>query len=276
LNGYRLFPNYDFTVSGEELILTAGLLKANDVLMISEFTNSIVPEAMAFRIFQDMRGVQATYRITTDTTTYTTQAVAITDDVIYVNNANALVEPNIEGNIWGVLTIGAERIMYRVRDTEAGTVSGLLRGTAGTAIAEHADGAIVYNLSRGNLLPEEYQNYIVSNITNPLVSGVNLGDGAEVNGVWTGTTVFTATEIDLTLQGSLEVYLGGILQTTGYTITGTNPAEITFDRAPAAGVAVTMLVRQGVTWYAPGNGTPSNGEPLQITETQAARFLRGL
>jgi hypothetical protein len=38
-----------------------------------------------------------------------------------------------------------------------------------------------------------------------------------------------------------------------------------------------LLVRRGVTWYAPWiAGTPSNGEPLQITNTAAARFLRGL
>ena len=276
LNGAWQFNGLDYIVDGSNVVIIGPPISTTAVLAVTSMTQTVVPGAMAFRIFQDMRGVQATYRITPDTTTVTTAPVEMTDDIIYVNNVDALIEPNIEGNVWGVLTIGAERIMYRVRDIETGTVSGLLRGTAGTAIAEHADGATVYNIGRGNLLPSEYQDYIVSNITNPLVSGVNLGDGAEVNGVWTGTTIFTATEIDLTLEGSLEVYLGGILQITGYEITGTSPAEITFDRAPALGVAVTMLVRRGVTWYAPGVGTPSNGEPLQVTETQAARFLRGL
>ena len=44
---------------------------------------------------------------------------------------------------------------------------------------------------------------------------------------------------------------------------------------PAAGAEVTILVRQGSTWYAPGNGTASDGIALQDTQTQAARFLRG-
>ena len=47
------------------------------------------------------------------------------------------------------------------------------------------------------------------------------------------------------------------------------------DIAPPAGVEVTILVRRGVTWYAPGVDTPSDGRPLQVTDTQAARFLRG-
>jgi hypothetical protein len=325
LNGRRLFNNIGFTVSGSEVVLTSGILGASDVVMITQFTNFVVPESMAFRIFQDMRGVQATYRITPDTTTTTTSVVTVNTDIIYVANAGALAEPNFDINVWGVATIDAERIMYRYRDTVNNTISGLMRGTAGTAITAHANGATVYNMGRGNLLPEEYQDYIVSNNT--------LGDGT--------TTVFTADNINLTPEDStlrldaLEVYVGGIkqsehfigdgstvefalsgivaltdsivtvngavqtnvtdysitettltfvtapeaesiVQVSGYTLVASNPAEIVFETAPAAGSEVTMLVRRGVTWYAQGSGTASNGNPLQITETAAARFLRGL
>jgi hypothetical protein len=325
LNGRRLFNNIGFTVSGTEVLLTSGILNAADVVMITQTTNFVVPESMAFRIFQDMRGVQATYRITPETTTTTTSAVTVNADVIYVANAGALAEPNFDINIWGVATIDAERIMYRYRDTENNTISGLMRGTAGTAITAHANGATVYNMGRGNLLPEDYQDYIVSTST--------LGDGT--------TTVFTADNINLTPEDStlrldaLEVYVGGIkqsehfigdgstiefalsgivaltdsivtvngavqtnvtdysitettltfvtapeaesiVQVSGYTLVASNPAEIVFETAPAAGSEVTMLVRRGVTWYAPGINTASNGNPLQITETVAARFLRGL
>jgi len=72
------------------------------------------------------------------------------------------------------------------------------------------------------------------------------------------------------------VYVGGTLQTAGYSITNDNPVTVTFTTAPIAGAEVTILVRRGVTWYAPGAGTASNGVPLQETNTPAARFLRGL
>jgi len=325
LNGRRLFNNIGFTVSGTEVLLTSGILNAADVVMITQFTNFVVPESMAFRIFQDMRGVQATYRITPETTTTTTAAVTVNADVIYVANASALPEPNFDINVWGVVTINAERIMYRYRDTTNNTISGLMRGTAGTAVTAHANGATVYNIGRGNLLPEQYQDYIVSTSTQ--------GDGT--------TTVFTADNINLTPEDStlrldaLEVYVGGIkqsehfigdgstvdfalsgivaltdsivtvngavqtdvtdysitettltfvtapeaesiVQVSGYTLVASNPVEILFETAPAAGSEVTLLVRRGVTWYAQGTGTASNGNPLQITETAAARFLRGL
>jgi hypothetical protein len=59
-------------------------------------------------------------------------------------------------------------------------------------------------------------------------------------------------------------------------VTSIAPISVVFDTAPASGVDVTILIRQGVTWYQQGATTASNGEPLQITNTQAARFLRGL
>jgi hypothetical protein len=260
LNGRRIFFGSDFTINGEELVLSSGILGTLDVVMITEFTESVVPEAMAFRIFQDMRRVQATYRITRDTTTALAQPLLAGDDTVYVVDADALDEPALASNIWGVLTVNGERIMYRERDTVNNTVSGLLRGTAGTAIADHANNSVVYNLGRGNLMPEQFQNYVVSNST--------LANGT--------TTVFTAADITTTEDDAVEVYVGGTLQVAGYTITANSPVSVTFTTAPADGSEVTILIRRGVTWYALGAGTPSNGVALQDTNTQAARFLRGL
>jgi hypothetical protein len=398
LNGRRLFNNEGFVVSGTEIILTSGILQPTDEVMVTQFTNAVVPESMAFRIFQDMRGVQATYRITPSTTTLTTQAVDVTDDIIYVENVSALIEPNLDANVWGVITIDAERIMYRYRDTENNTVSGLLRGTAGTAITAHDNGAIVYNMGRGNLLPEEYQDYILSNTfmgdnttieftTDIVVDNrpiVYVGGSVEVyvNDVQLATTAYTViqvepvvvsittipfagsnvrvqvtyldstqehadfvstgssgrfptlidigleeqpsssyvlddfnpvtitfdypppenkvvyirnqrgaedefdysfangvettftTTIDLSLP--VRVYVGGIEQPLDtYLVTSLDPVVVLFDTAPASGSEIAILVRDGQTWYQPGLITPSNGEPLQITQTVAARFLRG-
>ena len=277
LNGSRLFEGLDYTISGDYLILASGVIGISDVLVVEEFTNSIVPKAMAFRIFQDMRGVQATYRITEATTTTLAQSLLSTADVAYVANASALSAPDLPAGIFGVVTINGERIMYRERDTALNTISGLMRGTAGTAAADHAVDSNVYDMGRGNLLPAQFQDYIVSD--------TGTGDGS--------TTIFYAPSIepadflDSTIEvDAIEVYVGGIRQyatsdTTAnsqyrWSVTDFNPLAVQFDTAPAVGLEVTILVRQGVTWYAPGNGTASNGIALQDTQTQAARFLRGL
>jgi hypothetical protein len=268
----RLYPNQDFELQGNEIILIGGrILKATDTVVITEFTNSTVPEAVAFRIFQDMRGVQETYRITADTTTELTQALAATDDVIHVRDASALTEPDLSdsGNSWGVLTINGECIMYRERDVITNTISSLRRGTRGTGAADHAAGSSVYDMSRGNLLAPEYQDRVLSNITYPPV----LGDGV--------TRIFVAETIDLSQDDStsaaaaVEVYLGGTRLLTGFEVVGEDPVTVEFDTAPPPGVEVAILVRQGVTWYAPGAGTASNGVALQDTDTPAARFLCG-
>jgi hypothetical protein len=277
LNGNRLFEGADYTVSEDYLILASGVIGVGDVMVIEEFTNSIVPEAMAFRIFQDMRGVQAVYRITPETTTALAQALSSTADTVYVDNAQALSEPDLEAGIFGVITINGERIMYRERDVVANTVSGLMRGTAGTGAADHGAGSIVNDMGRGNLLPQQFQDYIVSNSS--------MGDDS--------TTVFYAPSInfadfeDSTIESAaIEVYVGGVRQYAvsdtsaesqyRWFVTDFDPMAVEFDIAPAAGAEVTILVRQGVTWYAPGDGTASDGIALQDTETQAARFLRGL
>ena len=263
-NGNRIFYGDDYLISGEELIVHGGPIGSTTVIVAELFTDSVVPEAMEFRIFQDMRGVQATYRMTPDTTTTLTQKLYKDEDTIYVADAGALTQPDLQANIWGVITINGERIMYRELDTNNNTVSSLLRGTAGTAVAEHEVDSIVYNTGRGNLAPAEYQDHVV--YTNTLADG--------------STTIFTAPNIDLSAltlsfaEQAILVYVAGIRVYTGYTVDSVAPATVTFDTAPTAGYEVSILVRQGFGWYQPANGEPSDGRALQITQTDAARFFR--
>jgi hypothetical protein len=317
-----------------------------------------------------------------------------------VDNASALDTPDLVNNIWGILTVNGERIMYRNIDYTLNTVSGLRRGTAGTGSAYHAAGSIVYDLGRGNLMPQEFQNYVDSNdfvgngtdtafVTDIVIDNrpvVSVGGSVEVriNGtlqdadtynvttlepvtvvfkdsiptagtivritvidtlsvstsqtftasgssaqfsttldiglieqstssyvvdnfepiavtfndpVPAGQVVYITTQdnttefdysfsdgIELTFGSDLElalpvlVYVGGIEQTSSvdYVVTSLTPVSVEFVEPVPAGQEVTILVRRGVTWYAPGINTPSNGVALQDTDTQAARFLRGL
>ena len=280
LDGYRLFDGSDFTVQGQYLILASGAISPGSILAVTEFTESIVPEAVAFRIFQDMRGVQATYRMTASTTTTLAQALGATADVIYVVDANNLSEPDLPAGTFGMITINGERIMYRSRDTALNTVSGLQRGTAGTAAASHSTGSTVYDIGIGNLLTAQYQDYVVKD--------TGMGDGT--------TTIFYAPNINISEFGdsstayveSIEVYVGGIRQYNysepagnseySYIVTDFGPLAIEFItdgtyQAPAAGSEVTILQRRGKSWYEPGDGTASNGVALQETDTVAARFL---
>ena len=264
-NGSRIFYGDDYLIIGQELVIHGPVIGVTDVVVAQLFTDSVVPEEMEFRIFQDMRGIQATYRMTTATTTVLTQPLLKNQDIIYVEDAGALTQPSLEANIWGIITINGERIMYRALDLETNTVSSLMRGTAGTAVAEHAVDSIVYNLGQGNLAPAEYQDHIV--YTNTLADG--------------SATTFSAANIDLSAltlsfaEQAILVYVAGLRVYTGYTVDSVAPATITFDTAPRAGYEVSIRVRQALGWYQPANGNPSDGQALQVTQTDAARFFRG-
>ena len=266
LNGYRLFVGRDFFIDGQELVLASGPIAANETLVVTLFTNTVVPNALAFRIFQDMRGVQATYRITNQTTTVLAQPLAIDDDIIYVKSVSALSVPDLDSNIWGVVTINGERILYRNIDFVNNTVSSLLRGTAGTAITSHSNGSVVYNMSRVNLAPNEYQD--------KLVSSTYLSNGTDTEFV----TNINLEEYDIDFAVEVvEVYVGGSLQPkTSYYLLDINPVIVVFDDAPPANQEIVIVVRQGLSWYQPGISTPSDGVPLQDTNTIAARFFKGL
>jgi hypothetical protein len=284
LDGVRLYEGRDFTLSGSFLILSSGTIASNSVLVVTMFTDSLVPEQSAFRIFQDMRGVQATYRITASTTTALAQALGTADPLIYVTNARALTQPDLEAGIFGLITIDGERITYREIDLINNTLGGLRRGTAGTAIASHAVDAPVYDIGSGNLLAVPYQDYLVGN--------TSMGDGS--------TTVFYAPDINITTTDessteliSIEVFVGGIRQDAWSDPNGTSeyryiitafgqdtPVTVEFvvdfdpetpRPAPAEGSEVRIVQRRGTWWY--DVDTPDLA--LQETDTIPARFLTG-
>jgi hypothetical protein len=68
------------------------------------------------------------------------------------------------------------------------------------------------------------------------------------------------------LARAVEVYVGGILQTSGYAVASGNPVTVEFDQPPTAGHQVSVRVLIGKTWY-------EAGKTLQLSDTRAARFI---
>jgi hypothetical protein len=160
LDGKRLLPGEGYVLNedNDTLIIPGGIIADNAVVVITTVTDNVVPNELGFRIFKDMRDNTAVYRLNESTTTFLTQTLTWTDDVIYVNDASVLGEPNLDAAIFGVLTVNGERITYRERDLENNTVSGLRRGTAGTGMhIQHEASSVVTDLSRGNAIPRVYE-----------------------------------------------------------------------------------------------------------------------
>ena len=272
LNGRYLFPNQDWVVQDNFYVLILGpAISASEVVVITSTAPQSVPNAVGFRIFQDMRGIQNTYRITSNTTTTLVQPLSSTGDVIYVDDASLLDPPDLNQSIFGQLTINGERITYRNRNLLNNTVSGLRRGVFGTGAADHANNSIVYSIGLSTILPAEYQDQIKF--------GNFLANGSTTTFVATGVVIDEFSEDSdstaFNADHAVMVYIGGILQTTGYTVSSIDPVTVVFDTPPPDGYQVSIRVNQGLSWYQPGVDTASNGDPLQVTDTIAARFIRG-
>jgi hypothetical protein len=245
LNGWRLIPGEDFTVEGSVVTLGGSIIGPADRVVITSFTQTVVPEAISFRIFQDMLGIQRIYRITPDSTTVLTEPLIPGEDIIYVEDVRNLAEPNPEGNIFGVLTVNGERITYRQRNTVNNTVSGLRRGVAGTAIASHAVGSAVYDIGRGESLPQKYQQN--------LIAEKFVGDGATKT---YNTDIGYVNDITVFLGGSIRCYLGlslGSLEEIpqeDFSIISVNPITVQLNFVPPAGRVFQIV-------YTPTVGSPS-------------------
>ena len=273
LNGHYLQPNIDFTIVNANqlstLKLNLSILNASDVLAVTMFTNSVVPNSLNFRIFQDMLGNQKLLRFNKTNTTELAQAVAITDDIIFVNDVTKLGEPNLTQGIFGQLIVGGERITYRSRNTGNNSVSGLRRGTAGTGIYQHEVGATVSDVGAGQQLPTRYQEKTTTDKT-------NVGDGSTK--VFETSIVVPVTLDSTELSDAVTVTVGGtvLVPETDYTVTEVNATstEVTLVTAPGNGVEVYFSQETANVMYAQGVDTASNGIALQDQTTPAALFLK--
>jgi hypothetical protein len=265
-NGRFLLNGQDYRIEGSDLLLPGPVINASDTLVVTMFADTTVPGEIAFRIFQDMRGLQTMYRITASTSTELSQPLLASDDVITVNDASRLSEPNLELGILGVITIGGERITYRQRDIANNQLLGLRRGTAGTGVFSHVSGTPVYSMDSSNALPIRYQNRFDQQTF--------LADGTQ--------KVFVSSQIEIDdidsteFSQAVEVFLGGLLQIPGtdYTITDASPLTVDFTAAPPIGYEVLIRIERAESLYRPGINTASDGRPLQETQTLAARFIR--
>lgn len=257
-NGVFLLPGQDwFLVDGtRDLINIAGGLTPSDTVVVHYFSGSLAKAATGFRIFKDMLGRFKYYRISAPNSTRLTQALGKNDNIIYLDDATGLAQPNRSSNRPGILMIGKERIEYWVQ--AAGYVSDLRRGTGGTGAADHAAGTLAVDMGPSNELPPSDVVQIIRTKTDGETDTFDIPVELE--------TAFHSA-------ASIQVFLGGKLQTRGYTleIKEGRYSSVKFDRPPAAGVWLSTITKQGANW----NNVLEPERSLQDSNTLWAEFIRG-
>ena len=152
VNGEFLLADTDYYVSGSSVLLAGELISPTDVVVITSFTSNLVPDAISFRWFKDMNGNVAMYKMDTYHVEKLKYDITADADIIYLENTANMPVPNLTLGNFGIVMIGAERITYRELDTVNHTISGLRRGTAGTAAAPHTKGTTVEDFSRRHFI----------------------------------------------------------------------------------------------------------------------------
>jgi len=289
LDDQRLFEGQDYLVINNEVILASGAIGIGQVLAVTAFSDSIVPEAAEFRIFQDMRGQQVTYRMTADTQTTLAQTLSATDAIIYVTDAGQLSAPDLARGIFGSITVDGERITYSELDLAVNSVGGLRRGAFGTGAADHAVGAAVYDIGEGNALAEQFQDQLVfdttltdgstSEFVAPSIHIQNFGDSSSI---YVETIqVFVAGAEQLPVSKLVD----GVTCDYPYIVTdaGGDDTDLTIEfvlpgdplltpNPPPVDQQVRIQQRIGTWWYDVST-VAAQQQSLQENIGQAARFL---
>jgi hypothetical protein len=183
-NGRVLIAGNDYLISNSMLLITGDVLNDSDVIVVTSMTDDIVPEELSFRLFKDMNGSSAMYR---DIKTVLLSDLAIADETIYISNASSLAIPNLELGIFGIVIINGERITYRTLDAVENTISGLRRGTAGTAITTHSKDTMVSDVSISNI--------VAGSVITSLTLGADTNDSSVTyDNVWYASGDSTASD----------------------------------------------------------------------------------
>jgi len=181
LNGNRIHPGTGFSIINDNQLVIAGpTISVTDVVVVTSITENVITAGSTFRLFKDMRDTVGMYKMASTTSTYLTQDLSLSDDIIYVADASVLGTPDLTAAKFGIIIINGERITYREQDLLANTVSGLRRGTAGTGATAHLAGDIVGDVSLKGRVPWNYDQIWYASGAITASNGVPLQDQSTV------------------------------------------------------------------------------------------------
>jgi hypothetical protein len=262
-NGVYQIPMVDWNINPVDptvIIFVDKNLSVNDRIVIIYFSEVTGKGAYSYRMFKDMLGRFNYYRISANATAKLTSTLNIDDSVIYVDDATILPNPNPDQQKPGVVMIGKERIIYWTKS--GNTLTNIKRGTLGTGVKHaHLVGTLVVDMSDSQKLP----------YSDSIVKETFVSDGSTVN-YSTQQLSIIDDSTDLNSNAVL-VYVAGRRVLSGFSVTGTNPVSIVFDQPVSTGLKITVVVKQGYTWYNPGTTTAADGLGLQQATNSIARFI---
>ena len=259
LNGVQLLQSSDYTVSGNTVTVNGRTITSSDRLDVMYFAVDSAVSATGFRIFKDMMNRTFYKRISKNATTKLTIDMTEGTQTITVADASVLPTPNAASNTPGVIFIDKERIEYFT--LSGNTLGQLRRGTLGTGIKGHGSGTEVVDASGTQTIP--YADTVYTNTFT--------GDGSTLTFALSQAPS-SASELDIFIGGQRLLLTSEDGSTINYSVDGSTTA-VTLSTAPASGTQIKVLHKKGQVWYTALDGNPADGNGLQASSTQQAKFI---
>jgi len=259
LNGVQLLQSSDYTVSGNTVTVNGRTITSSDRLDVMYFAVDSAVSATGFRIFKDMMNRTFYKRISKNATTKLTIDMTEGTQTITVADASVLPTPDAASNTPGVIFIDKERIEYFT--LSGNTLGQLRRGTLGTGIKGHGSGTEVVDASGTQTIP--YADTVHTNTFT--------GDGSTLTFALSQAPA-SASELDIFIGGQRLLLTSEDGSTINYSVDGSTTA-VTLSTAPASGTQIKVLHKKGQVWYTALDGNPADGNGLQASSTQQAKFI---
>jgi len=293
-NGLRLRQDKDYYVSLPRSVvyLTVNSLPTDEIKIIN-FSNDIFKLPSAYEIHKDMLNVYH-YNRFSKAECKLAQPLNYFDTTISVTDASGLSQPIANRNVPGVVFIDGERIEYMIKS--GNTLSQLRRGAQGTSIAQiYAQGTVVVDVGHSEVIPyneTQQRTDFTSDGSTLLIGPLDFTpQKASRSGVWYRDTIPSTygpcDQIEVFAAGRRlkkdpqDVYIeangaaspaADETQEAEFSVDGAT-SQIRLTSALPAGTRVTVLRRQGKTWYGRGETTATDGVSLLYSDTAIARFI---
>jgi hypothetical protein len=264
-----------------------------DIIKIVNFANDTFRLPSAYEIHKDMLNVFHYNRFSKDECKLS-KILNYYDTVIEVTDATGLSQPIASRNIPGIVFIQGERIEYMSKS--GNILSQLRRGAQGTAIANtYAQGTAVVDVGYSEVIPYnevQLRTDFTSDGSSLLIGPLDfVPQKGTRSGIWYRDTIpetyGPCDQIEVFAAGrrlkkdpqSVYVESNGAaspaadqMQAAEFSVDGLT-AQIRLTTALPAGARITVLQRQGKTWYSRGETTATDGTSLIYTDTAIARFI---
>ena len=293
-NGIRLTKDRDFSVSLQRgVVYLNESTTVNDQIKIVQFAREIYQQPRVYEIFKDMLNNYHYKRYSKDNNLRLTKELRYFDTTIEISDGSLLSVPQPLRNIPGVIYVNSERIEYM---SKVGNILGQLRrGSLGTGISEfHEAGSYVVDVGSTETLPytetQEKADFI-SDGSSLLIGPLNFVPVQSIRNQWFKQDIpleyGPCDEVEVFVAGRrlkkdpVEIYdedLGAdspsadVTIQAEFSVDGQTPF-IRLSNIVPAGILISIVRKQGKTWYERGENTASAGKFFLENNTPIINFI---